>query len=66
MKLTKNPKKAGELLENILITKEIIQHYGLKEEDIDKSQMEKYAEEQIIAQKTFNYIYLLYSKKQQG
>ena len=61
MKLTKNPKKAGGLLENILITKEIVQHYGLKEEDIDKSQMEKYAEEQIIAQKTFNYIYSLYN-----
>ena len=61
MKLTKNPKKAGDLLENILIIKEIVQHYGLKEEDIDKSQMEKYAEEQIIAQKTFNYIYSLYN-----
>ena len=42
-------------------TKEIVQYYELKEEDIDKPQIEKYAEEQIIAQKTFNYIYSLYN-----
>lgn len=39
---------------------EIIQHYGLKEEDIDKKQINKYAEEQIKTQKTFDYIYSLY------
>lgn len=41
-------------------TQEIIQYYGL-EEDIDKKQINKYAEEQIKTQKTFDYIYSLYS-----
>ncbi len=40
--------------------KEIIQHYGLKKEDIDEGEIKKYAEEEIINQKTFDYIYSLY------
>ena len=42
--------------------KEIIQYYGLKKEDIDINQIREYTEEQIIIQKTFDYIYSFYNK----
>ncbi len=51
--------KSTEIELNVKI-KETIQYYGLKEEDVDKEQIKNYANEQIVTQKTFNYIYSLY------